>query len=124
MPRFILIQESTHTNIPIRHACHVTTDEIKTLVDVRSNPGGGYTDVERCMAMITNPKGAFTAFPLNTDIGPASIHVEGRMDFKRHGLIWKEPGHRCTRQCVKEAIYRETRRQLPGLPSQFFSKRF
>ena len=108
MPRFILIQESTHAGAPIRHACYVTTDELRRLVDVAHNPGG-YTDVDRCMAMIQNPEGAFNAFPLTTIIGPATIHVEGRMDFKNHGLVWKETGHRCDIRCALPQLPRGMR---------------
>jgi len=92
MPRFILICEST------RHACYASEDEIRRWVDIRSNPGG-YTDVDQCMAMITSPEGAFTAFPLTGPMGQMSIHVEGRMDFA-NTLIWREPGHRCDLACL------------------------
>lgn len=122
MPRFILIQESTHTGLRIGHACHVTTDEIRDLVDVRRNPGG-YTDVARCMAMIQNPaEGAFKAFPFMTAVGPATIHVEGRMDLKNHGLFWKEAGHRCSARCITEAVRSAQKAMLPGMPK--FKGRF
>lgn len=105
MPRFILIHEST------RHACYVTTDEIISLVDVRRNPAGGYTDTAKCLAMIENPEGGrYQAFPLldtPNGMGAATIHVEGRLDMKGHGLVWKEAGHRCDMRCA-----------LPGLPQR------
>jgi hypothetical protein len=101
MPRFILINETT------RHACHVTTDEIRSLVDVKTNPGG-YSDVDQCMAMIMHPDGgllnpnrAYQAFPLTGPMGQMTIHVEGRMDFHADKqLRWKEPGHRCELSCL------------------------
>lgn len=94
MPGFILINERT------KHACPVSEDEIRRLVDIRTNPGG-YSDVDQCMAMIKNPQGGYQAFPLQGPMGPMSIHVEGRMDFKNR-LVWKEPGHRCNVGCLME----------------------
>ena len=96
MPRFILIDETT------RHATYLTEDQIRKLVDVRTNPGG-YTDVDRCMAMIQAPADrTYRGFPLMGQYGQAlSIHVDGRMDFPSDkGLIWKEPGHRCEPRCL------------------------
>jgi hypothetical protein len=96
MARFILVCENT------RHCCHVSRDEMRDLIDVRKNPGG-YTDVDRCIAMIENPEGgAYQAFPLQGPMGPLSIHVEGRLDYSST-LRWKEPGHRCTPRCLLEA---------------------
>jgi hypothetical protein len=96
MPRFILIDETT------RHASYLTEDEIRRLIDVRHNPGG-YTDVDRCMAMIQTPDDrTYRGFPLMGLMGQAlMIHVEGRMDFpaEKH-LMWKEPGHRCDPRCL------------------------
>jgi hypothetical protein len=94
MPRYVLIQETTG------HACYVTTEEMRALIDIRSNPGG-YTDVDRCLAMIQNPEAAYVAFPLGGPMGKMTIHVDGRMDFMNR-FVWKEPGHRCGPRCLLE----------------------
>jgi len=58
------------------------------------------------MAMIENPEsGKYQAFPFQGPMGPMSIHVDGRMDYKGSGLEWKEAGHQCDLRCL-----------LPGMP--------
>lgn len=105
MPRFILINETT------RHTCYVSADEIRQLVDIRTNPGG-YTDVERCLSMIedgmqTSRGREYMAFPVDTpNMGKLTIHVEGRMDIGKHQLIWVEAGHRCNPQCLLRPFQR------------------
>jgi len=98
MPRFILINETT------RHACFLTRDETRQLIDIRTNPGG-YMDVDQCMAMIDSPADkTYRAFPLMGRMGePLTIHVEGRMDY-RQNLKWKQAGHRCDPRCLLEPM--------------------
>lgn len=99
MPRFILINEQT------RCARHLTQQEIVNLVDVRTNPGG-YTNVERCLAMIMNPAPGqgYMSFPLTYRGVQHSINVEGRLDVaSRKPLRYRPPDHECSAKCVVEA---------------------
>lgn len=104
MPRFILINETT------RHTCFVSANEIRDLIDIRTNPGG-YTDLDRCLSMIEHgietPRGReYMAFPVDTPMGKVTIHVEGRMDIGKHNLVWVEAGHRCGPGCFLRKWHR------------------
>lgn len=102
--KFIRIQEST------RHASYATRDEIVREIDVRFNPLG-YSNVEACLSQLESPenwrvdgKRVYMPFPAQNQLGPVTIHVEGRMDFPSD-LVWKEPGHRCdSPECVEAAM--------------------
>ncbi len=95
MPAFILINEAT------RCAKRVSSEQIRAMIDYRSNPAGGYTDVDRCMAMITSPEnGKYRPFPFRDSRGNVyTIHVDGRMDFA-HNLKWQPPDHHCGPLCL------------------------
>jgi hypothetical protein len=95
MPAFILINELTHC------ARRVTEDEIRVMVDARTNPAGGYTDLERCMEMILHPEGgAYMAFPVSDRHGTRyTIHIDGRLDYP-HKLRYQPADHRCGPLCL------------------------
>src|SRR5688500_17019182 len=108
MPRFILINEQT------RCARFLTHQEIRNLVDVNRNPGG-YTDVDRCLAMIMNPPPGqgYMSFPLTYKGVMHSINVEGRLDVDKSGSLKYRPAdHECTARCYVEAQIPKKEREI------------
>lgn len=113
MPRFIRITENT--------LCWSYEPVDSIISEMRRN----YTDIDTCVAMLKNPEAfnpsgskGFLPFPMMSQMGTITIHVEGWNDYPHNPQDppqQRETGHRCTPKCLEDRAQR--RLKAMGLES-------